>query len=153
LEKDALAGVIRPTVAKWGVTLVVSRGQSSITVLHDMGGRAPHVLALYDFDAGGKRGWNAVARAAPSAERLALTPEQIEEWDLPTRKPNPKDTQADAWGDTPCCELDAIDPKQLVSLVEDAITSHIDWKAWKAQERIQAKERKRLQVMEDGFQL
>lgn len=58
-------------------------------------------------------------------ERLAVTPEQIEAWDLPTRPTKASDTRAAAWSGG-SVEVDAIPPTKLRELVEDAVTQHID---------------------------
>jgi hypothetical protein len=65
LEKDALAGVVREATEPWDVALMVSRGTSSATFLHaaaeaateawELGNIETVVLALYDFDAAGRR--------------------------------------------------------------------------------------------------
>ncbi len=46
------------------------------------------------------------------------------------------------WAGKPCVELDAIDPKRLMNLVENAITSHVDEHAWKIEQAIEQEERK-----------
>ena len=66
---------------------------------------------------------------APDADivfkRLAVLPEQIETWNLPTRPTKQSDSRAKKFGDRPSVELDAIHPEQLRGLVEDAITQHM----------------------------
>jgi hypothetical protein len=64
---------------------------------HDGTGSA--IYALYDYDADGDRAARAVEEQLPefapgvpiSFERLAVTPQQITAWNLPTRPPKPKD--------------------------------------------------------------
>lgn len=136
LEKDALAGIVVDVTAKWDVSLMVSRGQSSSTFRHSaaMSAEAAYeqqdhttvIYALYDFDAGGDRAAKEVAAKlpeyAPDAsivfERLAVTPAQINAWSLPTRPAKASDPQAAIWGGKPCVELDAIEPNRLMALVE-----------------------------------
>jgi hypothetical protein len=65
---------------------------------------------------------------------LAVTDEQIYEWDLPTRPPK-KD------GDPPAVELDAIPPDKLTTLVDDAIRQHVDDHAWAIEEQAEAQGR------------
>ena len=143
LEKDALAEVVLETTARWRVPLMVSRGQSSLTFLHAaaMDARGAYrrhktrtwIYALYDHDAGGDRAARAVAKDLPGFalvpihfERLAVTADQIEEWDLPTRPAKDTDPEAETWGEKPCVELDAIPVDLLHELVEGAITRHVD---------------------------
>ena len=57
-------------------------------------------------------------------ERIAVTPEQIGEWDLPTRPTKKADTRSKGFGEI-SVELDAIEPNQLRALVQDAIEQHL----------------------------
>jgi hypothetical protein len=169
LEKDALADVIVDVTTKWDVSLMVSRGQSSATFLHGAAKAAEeahdndrvstYIYALYDFDAGGERAFRAVERELPNfapdtpiyVERLAVTEQQIEAWNLPTRPAKRSDPEAAKWGDKPAVELDAINPKQLVELVEDAITAHVDDHAWEIEQRIEEEEREGLLALAEGW--
>ncbi len=76
-------------------------------------------------------------------ERLAVTAEQIEEWNLPARPPKARDPEAKKWGDRPCVELDAIDPTRLTQLVEDAITSQVDGWQWQIERQAEEEEERR----------
>ncbi len=112
LEKDALAGVIVPTTYRWGVDLMVSRGQSSDTYCYGAAQEAKLawesaytetiVYTMYDSD---KSGRSAAAKIEEKLRRysdgapidvipLAVTDEQIEEWDLPTRPAKEKGGRA-----------------------------------------------------------
>jgi hypothetical protein len=57
-------------------------------------------------------------------ERLAVTPDQIDAWDLPTRPTKATDSRAKGFGDI-SVELDAIEPDLLRALVLDAIEDHL----------------------------
>jgi hypothetical protein len=65
---------------------------------------------------------------APDAEiffeRIAVTPAQIAEWDLPTRPTKKSDSRSKNFGDI-SVELDAIDPNVLRGLVEQTIERHL----------------------------
>lgn len=168
LEKDALADVIYDVTYEWDVSLMVSRGQSSATFLYaaaqeaqeawDRSGVATYICALYDHDAGGDRSARTITAQLPEFasdvplyfDRLAVTPAQISDWDLPTRPPKAKDPQAKAWGNKPAVELDAIDPVQLTGLVQDAILSHVDERQWKLEQSVEEEERKGLLALLDG---
>ena len=123
---------------------------------HDGTGSA--IYALYDYDADGDRAARAVEEQLPefapgvpiSFERLAVTPQQITAWNLPTRPPKAKDPQAAMWGNQPCVELDAIDPTRLTALVENAITRHVDKRQWQIEEAVEEEERKGLRALLDG---
>jgi hypothetical protein len=57
-------------------------------------------------------------------ERIAVTPEQIADWDLPTRPTKASDTRAKDFGEI-SVELDAIEPNRLRTLVQEAIERHL----------------------------
>jgi hypothetical protein len=167
LEKDALAGVLSDVTNAWGVSLMVSRGQSSATFLHSAAkeaeqaarfGIATYVYALYDLDAGGNRAAHAIEhelpRQAPGVpiyfERLAVTQQQVQEWSLPTRPANTKDPDAAknlSWA----VDLDAIPPDKLTELVEDAIRHHIDVGAWEIEQTVEEQEREGLLALAQGW--
>ena len=84
-------------------------------------------------------------------ERLAVTPEQIAAWSLPTRPPKKTDPQAAVWGERPAVELDAIPPDRLVALVEGAITRHVDARRWEVEKAIEVEERRGLLALVDGL--
>jgi hypothetical protein len=166
LEKDALAGVVMDATAPWDVPLMVSRGTSSATFLHSAAREAAEawangvetfVYALYDSDAGGERAARNVAKGlaehAPDVPitftRLAVTPEQIIEWNLPTREGKRYDPEAAKFGDE-AVELDAIPPDKLLALVDDAISAHVDASAWRMEETVEQSERELLERLVPG---
>src|SRR5215208_2685620 len=104
LEKDALKGVLVPTVVnECGLGLHVTRGFASITYLQEAAedierdGRPTYVYVLTDFDPSGVSIAETVEEEltarAPFSEiivaRLAVDREQIDRWNLPTRRPRP----------------------------------------------------------------
>jgi hypothetical protein len=134
-EKDAIRGVIYPVTAEYAVPLLISRGYSSETFLYETAeevsaeGKPAVIYQLGDHDRDGVRAWRAIqnrlrAFISPGIDlefqRLAVTPEQIREFDLPTR---PDKTQS---GFGPCVEVDAIPSTTLRDLVREAIEQHID---------------------------
>jgi hypothetical protein len=168
LEKDALAGLVSDVTVRWDVPLMVSRGQSSTTFLYsaaqdakeawEAAGEETYIYALYDFDAGGMRAAHAIEHELPTHapetpihfERLAVTEDQIYDWDLPTRPAKRKDPQAAKFAAEyggEAVELDAIDPDQLKGLVEKAILSHVDQHAYSVEQTVEAEERKGLRAL------
>ena len=163
LEKDALAGVVMEATDPWDVALMVSRGTSSATFLYESAqeasraaaqGITTYVFTLYDHDAAGLRCHRTVEKGlreyAPDAaivvERLAVTEEQIEEWQLPTRPAKASDPEAHKFHGE-AVELDAIPPDKLIQLVEDAIVGLIDAEAWAKEQAVEASEREVLERM------
>jgi len=138
LEKDALASIVMDVTEEFDVPLMVARGFASLTFLQSSGeaiaedGRPAHVYHLGDFDPSGVAAAEAVERelrryagAAPvHFHRLAVQPEQIERWRLPTRPTKASDSRAKGFGAV-SVELDAIDPHRLRLLVREAIERHM----------------------------
>ncbi len=144
LEKDALAGVLVPTVVEeCGLDLHVTRGYASVSYLQGAAdfiradGRPTHVYLLTDFDPSGLGIADTVAaelvrRSSPievRVERLAVDRDQIEEWRLPTRPTKTTDSRAARFTrehGTGSVELDAIPPAALRALVRESIERHMD---------------------------
>jgi hypothetical protein len=140
-EKDALAGTIYPITSKYDVPLMVARGFSSETFCYeaiaarDGDPRPFYVYYLGDFDRAGQDASRTLEeklrRFADDDgieiifETIAVTPEQISQWGLPTRKPK-RESKADRnWPHDFACELDAIPPDDLRDLIETAINRHL----------------------------
>jgi hypothetical protein len=156
-EKEALAGVIYEETWDYDVPLGVSRGFASesylytaadviTTRLSDQGSAWQAVIYYFgDFDPSGlkigesiERGLRRICRAIVPDwwdedmlvfERVAVTPAQVEQWDLPTR-PTKRAGNAhakDFAGDS--VELDAIPPLELRGLVRACIERHVNRRA------------------------
>jgi hypothetical protein len=138
VEKDAISGVVYPVTAQYDVPLMVSRGYSSETFLWSTAedindeGKPAVIYQLGDHDDDGVKAWNAIARRLRgfvdddidlTFQRIAVTPEQITEFGLPTRP----DKTGRGFGD--CVEVDAVPSSTLRDLVRDAIEQWIDGNA------------------------
>ena len=91
---------------------------------------------------------------APDAEiyfeKVAVTPEQIEEWDLPTRPTKKSDMRSKGFhGDS--VDVDAIPPNQLRDLCERCIVQHMDQETYEKSNRIEALERESLKTIVEQF--
>lgn len=138
LEKDALAGVILPVTAEYDVPLMVARGYASLSFLHSAAEYIgtldvpTFIYHLGDFDPSGVNAGEKIDQTlrelAPGADitfhRIAVTPAQIVQWNLPTRPTKTTDSRAKGFGDI-SVELDAIEPGLLRSIVRDAIEQHL----------------------------
>jgi hypothetical protein len=138
LEKDALAGAVYPITSMYDVPLMVARGYASLSFLYSAAefintlDVPAYIYHLGDFDPSGVNAGEKIEATlrelAPDAaiefERIAVTPEQIAEWDLPTRPTKTSDTRAKGFGDI-SVELDAIEPNQLRALVQETIEQHL----------------------------
>jgi hypothetical protein len=144
-EKEALSGIIWDVASDYGVPVVVSRGTPSLTQLYGSflnileAGRAEKPAYLYQFgdhDPSGcliPRTIEARLNAfcdqhdcfRPTIERVALTPEQIGQYRLPTR-PTKRDGNSHAKGfKGRSTELDALPPNVRRELVRECIERHI----------------------------
>ena len=139
LEKDALAGVILPVTSMYDVPLMVARGYASLSFLHSAAEYIntldvpSYIYHLGDFDPSGVNAGEKIedtlremaSDAEIIFERLAVTPEQIVEWNLPSRPTKASDTRAAKFDSDISVELDAIEPNQLRALVQEAIERHL----------------------------
>lgn len=155
LEKDTLADVIYPVTAKWQVPLMVSRGQTSDTYAYAAAqetkaaydaGIDTYIFTLYDSDSYGRDAAAKIEQKIATysgvpivCELLAVTDEQIEVWNLPTRPDKKVDREV--------VELDAIPPDKLIELVENAIVRLVDFDAWHIEQEYERSEREILKRM------
>ncbi len=147
-EKGTVAGLLRPVIQDYGIAFGVYHGFGSATAVHDLaelssnderpltliyvGDHDPSGRYMSDVDLPGR-----IDRYGGEATivRVAITPEQIDEHGLPTfsaaeKKRDPRhDWFVGTHGEV-CCELDALDPRQLRELVEREIEDCIDWNIW-----------------------
>jgi hypothetical protein len=141
-EKDAISGVVYPVTAEFDVELCITRGYSSETFTHsiaqtvrgnDARGKTTHVYQLGDHDPSGVDAWRSfgervrefVPLAAVDFERIAVTPEQIALWHLPTRPTKASDSRSATFtGES--VEVDAIPASTLRQIVQDSIEQHVD---------------------------
>jgi hypothetical protein len=138
-EKDALAGVLLTETEVYDVPLMVARGYSSLSFLYSAAqaiktkDKPTHIYHFGDLDPSGVDAARDIEaklrRYAPGAEiyfeRPAVTREQVEQWNLPTRPTKQTDTRAKKFvGES--VELDAIPAQKLRDLVRSCIERHVD---------------------------
>ena len=154
LEKDALTGVIYPVTAMFDVPLMVARGYASLSFLWSAAEYINtldvpvFIYHLGDFDPSGVNAGEKIEATlremAPDADitfrRLAVTPEQIVEWNLPTRPTKKSDTRSKNFGEI-SVELDAIEPNRLRRLVQRAIERHLPTRRFKILKAAEESER------------
>lgn len=159
LEKDALAGVVYEVTSEWDVPLMVTRGYPSLTFLNGAGEAIesydkPACLYYFgDYDPSGVDISRVVEQGirefAPHAdvrfERVAVTPNQIAAWKLPTRPTKMTDTRSRNFlGES--VEIDAIPPDRLRELVKRCIIEHVDLRALEVLKTAEESERQILKV-------
>ncbi|MCW5620699.1 MAG: hypothetical protein KIS79_06300 [Burkholderiales bacterium] len=143
LEKRALYGVVARVTLRWQVPLYVSVGFSSESYLYEAAeaiaeaDRETFVFLLTDNDPSGLDIEKSIRRKLPKFvdrvggydkrvhfERLGLTPEQVEQYNLPTR-PTKRSTHSKNFkGES--TDLDALRPAVLRDLIEDTILRFVN---------------------------
>lgn len=169
LEKDALAGVLLPTVVDdCGLDLYVTRGFASVSYLQEAAdfieadGRPTFVYLLTDFDPSGLSIAEAVGRELtervatnpPEVKRIAATREQVDRYDLPTRPTKRGDSRAAAFMEehgTGSVELDAMPPVTLRELVRSHIEFHMDPDRLRVLKLVEREERQGLAALAESW--
>jgi hypothetical protein len=138
-EKDALAGVLVEETDKYDVPLMVAKGYASLSFLHsaaqtiEQKGKPTYIYHFGDLDPSGRDAARDIEaklrRYAPTAEIHfecpAVTREQVEKWNLPTRPTKMTDSRAKKF-DGESVELDAIPASLLRELARNCIEKHVD---------------------------
>jgi hypothetical protein len=138
-EKDALAGVLLEETEPYDVPLMVAKGYASVTFLWgaaraiEARGKPAHIYHFGDLDPSGVDAARDIEaklrRYAPEAEihfsRPAVTREEVEAWNLPSRPTKTTDTRAKKFVGT-SVELDAIPVQKLRDLARECIEQHVD---------------------------
>ena len=164
VEKDAIAGVINDVTDQFGVPLFVCGGFASLSSMYSASGifkqaqrngKEVTIFHLGDYDPSGHAAADAIERTfrqtfdcSLNFERIAILPEHIEQFSLPTRPTKQSDSRARNWRGSESVELDSMPPSELRSLVENAVTSLIDWYEW---EQVEREEQETLERTLAGF--
>lgn len=139
IEKDALAGVVLGVTSDYDVPLMSAKGYPSLSFLYGAAeamtaqNRPCYVYQFGDHDPSGADAARAIEHSlremASGAEiyfeRLAVTPQQIADLDLPSRPTKTTDTRTKNWTGGDSVELDALPPDYLRALVRGAIEQHM----------------------------
>ncbi len=158
-EKDAIASILYQETAEFDVPLMVCRGFSSLSFIHNAAetirqkNKPAHILYFGDFDPSGlsisqtlERDLKEFSRGAEIIfRRLAVTREQITEWNLPTRPTKTTDSRAKNF-EGESVEVDAIAGVQLRELCRDAIFDLIEPAAFDAVRVAEDSERYSLRI-------
>lgn len=171
VEKDALSGVLLPITQKYHVNLMVNRGYSSASAMHDASIRFrkqekkrknTFILYLGDHDPSGMdmvrdiQDRMEIFQSEVQVKRIALNMEQIESFNPPPNPAKITDPRAkkyiEEFGET-SWELDALSPKDLNNLLDRKIQELLDIEMYNAICRQEEKEKEELvrvsQTIED----
>ncbi len=155
-EKEALAGVLSEITDEFDVPLMIVKGFPSKAFVHSaaeaISWREKPAFLYYcgDWDPSGLKIWEGIQdslrRYAPDAdvtfERLAVTPDQIKAFELPTRPTKLKGNPHAKGFEGKSVEVDALPIDVLQQLVRDAIEQHIDQRQLAITKKAEASERK-----------
>ena len=173
VEKDALSRICHDVAETYRIPVIVARGFSSVSFLHDArkrilrnkkAGQLTRILYFGDLD---PSGWAMLPSMMITlqqemklmdfvdAERCALNPEHVEKYKLPhspeALKENDPRTPAyrEIFGNL-AVELDALSPPILESVIEEAIEENLDPELFNEQIEEEKLERNKLAVLK-GF--
>lgn len=167
VEKDALSGVLRRITSQYHINLMVNRGYSSCTAIHDASERIKekqddkkcHILYLGDHDPSGvdmvRDIKDRLAQFGSKVEvnRIALTQEQIKEYNPPPNPAKIKDPRAKDYiakfGNT-SWEVDALNPDILHKIIRTAVEELIDTDKFNAMLEQEKEDKKKLEEFRDA---
>lgn len=165
VEKDALSQVIAGAVEDMNTIVAPSRGYSSYSYVRDAARRFSKnigdtdqviILHLADHDPSGldmtrdlQTRFDSYSELDVTVKRIALTFDQVQERNLIPNPAKIQDPRASGYIDqygNECWELDAIEPNELVEMVQQAVEDQVtDWDAWDQIKDQDVKERNELQ--------
>lgn len=138
VEKDALSNVLYRVSEKYHIRLMVNRGYSSVSAMYDASNRlntGDVILYFGDHDPSGMDMIRDVRERLQEfgidveVQPIALTMEQIREFNPPPNPAKITDPRAkwyiEKYGKT-SWELDALPPRELIRLAENAVENIID---------------------------
>lgn len=155
VEKDALAGVLKPLAREFHVTMMVNRGYSSQSAMYDSANRFRNyeekqlILAyIGDHDPSGEDMVRDIQdrlnmfEVDVEVKKIALTIDQVQEHNLPpnpAKMDDPRYQKYEMEHGNESWEVDALPPEVLVQLIQDFFHGIID--SEKMQEVIDKEER------------
>jgi hypothetical protein len=124
------AGGYNSVTANWDVAQRALR-RNGLTVLLHVGDLDPSGVSIFSSMAADVAAFveadRVLATLRVEAERVALTQAQVVQHELPTSPAKTSDGRSDRWtGET--CQLEALAPDTLATIVKDAIIARRDWK-------------------------
>lgn len=149
VEKDALSGVLKRITSKYHIKLMVNKGYSSCSAMHDAfkrlkiqedDGKETHILYLGDHDPSGLDMIRDIKERLkefgvhPIIKQIGLTMKQIKKYNPPPNSAKITDPRAKwyvaEYGNV-SWEVDALNPKILHQLVKDNVKELIDLNLFK----------------------
>lgn len=163
VEKEALGQVVRQAAGTWDVSSFACKGSPSTSSMYqaavrfrrqERAGRKTTVIYLGDHDPTGidisrdVQDRLALFRSTVQVERIALNMDQVLALNPPPSPVKVTDSRTNGYieqfGTDECWELDAIEPADLDTLIQDAIQAHLDLDLRQA--RLDREEQERTQL-------
>ena len=155
-EKEAVASIAQQAAQPFGVPVFPMRGFGSGSALYSIAGQIQHyqnkgkevfIYHLGDHDPSGRcidestvRNLHEDHGVEFQFSRIAVTPDQIKQYNLLTRPTKKTDPRAKGF-EGESVEVDALPPHVIRHLVESSIAQHIDRSAWQREREIEDMER------------
>ena len=160
IEKKALQGVFEDPCMNNDVRLAPCKGYPSITFLNEAAprferaldsGRRAIMLYFGDYDPSGCNIPESIVEnlynmgVDVELKRIALNPEQIKKLNLPSVPPKRTDSRTKSWNGDGVVELDAIEPKLLAKMCNEAINKYFDTDLYAELKELEEEERAKYQ--------
>ena len=170
VEKDALSGVLKRITEEFHIRLMVNRGYSSCTAIHDAferlkryedEGKKTYILYLGDHDPSGLDMIRDIQERLqefgvfPEVRHIGLTMEQINEFNPPENPAKITDPRAKWYisqHGNKSWEVDALNPKTLHKLVRENVEELIDMDLFNEQIEKEDSDKEKLEELMEGFE-
>jgi hypothetical protein len=168
-EAAGMVPQLQRVAAPYGVPIFSAGGQSSVSSNYQTAGRVcardvpTLILHVGDYDPTGESIFDVLEQdvGAFAADdggdveflRVAVTPEQIAAFSLPTAPPKQSDSRTARWEDEGrggTCQAEALPPDELARIVEAAILAEVDADALESMLELERTERAELARRLDG---
>jgi len=158
VEKEALAGILEPVTNKYHVLLLANKGYLSTSAMHDVAQRiGMHeldrqciILYMGDHDPSGMdmvrdiRDRLREFRCYARVERIALTMDQVGQYDLPPNPAKRTDPRSRGYSNEyggRSWELDALNPEILTGVLKEHILRYLDVRKYEKAIRLEQGEK------------
>lgn len=161
LEKESLRNFFTSVTSEYQVPLYVTKGFSSVSFIYNAAmeintiGKPAFIYLFTDMDPSGMLVAKSIERrmrefgVKAHFERICLTKEQVEEYDLPTRPTKVSAHSKDFEGDS--VEMDALHPAVLKALVKGCIERHVNQHSLRQLRGIEQAEKQTLDHILNNF--
>jgi hypothetical protein len=167
VEKEALIGIVAQGCSPWRVPRLACKGYLSQSEMYGAAlrmkrrvdnGQTPVVIHLGDHDPSGvdmsrdnSARLDLMVGQPVEFRRIALTMEQVREYDPPPNPTKQTDSRSTGYGMASSWELDALDPAVLRDLIQDTIAEYVDQDAFDAAREHEQEGEDRIRLITDRW--